>query len=106
MTMSGVPASTRAAFYEVGGRVSVREVELPRLRPGELLVRVNACGLCASEVLPWYADGKAPFWLGHEPVAEIVATGEGAAPVNGEKAFATGERVFVHHHAPCMTCRR
>jgi L-iditol 2-dehydrogenase len=106
MTTNNVPGTTRAAFYEAGGRVSVREVELPQLRTGELLVRVNACGLCASEVLPWYADSKAPFWLGHEPVAEILATGEGAAPANGGKPFTAGERVFVHHHAPCMICRR
>ncbi|MBV8282739.1 MAG: zinc-binding dehydrogenase, partial [Candidatus Eremiobacteraeota bacterium] len=63
--------------------------------------------------LQWYADRKAPFVLGHEPVAVIEACGTGAAPMlngvagaNGMLPFAPGERVFVHHHAPCMQCRR
>ncbi|MDQ6766977.1 MAG: zinc-binding dehydrogenase [Candidatus Eremiobacteraeota bacterium] len=103
--MNAIPKTTRAAVYENGGRVVVRDVALQPPARGELLVRVSACGLCASEALAWYADSKAPFVLGHEPVAEIVACGEGASPAEGAP-FVAGERVFVHHHAPCMTCRR
>jgi L-iditol 2-dehydrogenase len=91
--------------YENGGRVIVRDVTLAPPARGELLVRVSACGLCGSEALAWYADGKAPFVLGHEPVAVIVACGDDAMPADGAP-FVAGERVFVHHHAPCMTCRR
>jgi L-iditol 2-dehydrogenase len=100
-----LPTTTRAAVYESGGKVTVRDVPLPAPEHGELLVRVSACGLCASEVLAWYADAKAPFVLGHEPVAVVVACGDDAKPDNGD-AFRAGERVFVHHHAPCMTCRQ
>jgi L-iditol 2-dehydrogenase len=50
--------------------------------------------------MPWYIEKKAPLVLGHEPAGEIVAVGEGVA------AFAPGDRVFMHHHAPCMTCQR
>lgn len=96
---------TRAAVYEPGGQVSVREMPVPEPGPGELLVRVHACGLCASEVLAWYADSKAPFVLGHEPVTVVVAVGDGARPSQGAP-FEAGERLFVHHHAPCMACRR
>jgi len=101
-----MPSSTRAAVYEGGGRIAVRDLPIAPPDRGELLVRVNACGLCASEALVWYADGKAPFVLGHEPVAEIVACGTGAMPARDGAPFSVGERVFVHHHAPCMTCRR
>jgi len=100
-----LPTTTRAAVYESGGKVTVRDVPLAAPGRGELLVRVSACGLCASEALAWYADAKAPFVLGHEPVAIIVACGDDAKPKNGD-AFRAGERVFVHHHAPCMTCRQ
>lgn len=96
---------TRAAVYEAGGSVSVRDFTLPQIAPGELLVRVRACGLCASEVMAWYADSKAPFVLGHEPVTVVVAAGDDARPSHGAP-FAVGERLFVHHHAPCMSCRR
>jgi len=109
-----LPTSTRAAVYERGGGIAVRDVDLSPLTAGELLVRVTACGICPGEVMGWYNDRKAPFVLGHEPVAVIEACGEGAAPStngstnhgNGVVPFAAGERVFVHHHAPCMTCRR
>ncbi len=107
MTTDGaLPTSTRAAVYESGGRISVRELPIAAPARGELLVQVSACGLCASEALAWYADGKAPFVLGHEPVAVIVACGQGAMPAKDGQPFVVGERVFVHHHAPCMTCRR
>jgi L-iditol 2-dehydrogenase len=101
-----IPATTKAAVYEGNGTVVVREMPLPKLAKGELLVRIRACGLCASEILRWYADAKAPFGLGHEPVGEIAACGDGAAPAGAGPPFREGERVFIHHHAPCMTCRR
>ncbi len=69
----------------------------PVAGPGELVVRVRACGLCGSDLMAWYQDPRAPVVLGHEPAGEVVDAGPGA-PV------AVGERVFVHHHVPCMTC--
>jgi L-iditol 2-dehydrogenase len=50
--------------------------------------------------MEWYMARKAPLALGHEPVGEIIYAG---AEVRG---FASGERVFVHHHAPCLRCAR
>ncbi|HME81009.1 MAG TPA: zinc-binding dehydrogenase [Candidatus Eremiobacteraceae bacterium] len=109
-----LPTSTKAAVYERGGGIALRDVDLAPPAKGELLVRVTACGICPGEVMGWYNDRKAPFVLGHEPVAVIEACGAGAAPhtngtaskKNGAQPFKPGERVFVHHHAPCMTCRR
>lgn len=101
---AALPKTTRAAEYLGNGEVRLREVPLPPPARGEITVRIKACGICASEVLRWYADGKAPFVLGHEPVGEVVALGElSSAQV---APFKLGERVFVHHHAPCMHCRR
>ncbi len=94
-----LPATTLAAQYRGSGEVDLVEAALPPPGAGEITVRVTACGICASEVLRWYADAKAPFMLGHEPVGEVVAVGADAA-------FAVGERVFVHHHTPCMRCAR
>ncbi|MBC5823224.1 MAG: alcohol dehydrogenase catalytic domain-containing protein [Candidatus Eremiobacteraeota bacterium] len=90
---------TRAAFYEAGGRIVIKDLDLPPLKQGELLVRITACGMCASDALGWYAERKAPFVPGHEPVGVVEACG-------GDKTgFAPGDRVFVHHHAACMNCR-
>jgi L-iditol 2-dehydrogenase len=88
----------RAAMYLGGGRCELTELPVPQPGPGELLVRVSACGLCGSDLMTWYQDPRAPLVLGHEPVGLVVAAGEGA-PV------AVGARVFVHHHVPCMVCR-
>ncbi len=73
-------------------------LELPPLQAGEVLIRLRACGLCTGEVMDWYTLRKAPLVPGHELVGEIVALGEGVAN------FQPGERVVVHHHAPCLQC--
>lgn len=88
----------RAAIYHAGGRLTLADLPRPVPGPGELLVRVTACGLCGSDLTTWYQDPRAPMVLGHEPVGVVVAAGEGApGPV--------GRRVVVHHHVPCMVCR-
>ncbi len=97
---------TRAAVYDRDGSISVRSLPLSAPGPGELGVRITACGICPGEVLGWYVARKAPFVLGHEPVGVIEQCGEGAAPsVDDGPPFKIGERVFIHHHAPCMQCR-
>lgn len=80
--------------------VRIEEAPVPEIGPGEALVRARACGICSGDVVAWYIRKKAPLVFGHEPVGEVVAVGEGVDTV------APGDRVFVHHHAPCFRCRR
>jgi L-iditol 2-dehydrogenase len=91
--------TTTAAVYERDGAISVRDVTIDPLDDDELLVRITACGICPGEAMDWYMARKAPIVLGHEPVGIVEECGRGAGP------FGPGERVFVHHHAPCMQCR-
>lgn len=70
----------------------------PEIGPDEMLVRARACGICSGDIMPWYIRRKAPLVLGHEPVGVVEAVG---AAVDD---FRPGERVFVHHHAPCFQC--
>ncbi len=101
-----MPTTTRAAVYDRDGTIEIRELALASPAEGELIVRITACGICPGEVLAWYVARKAPFVLGHEPVGVIERCGSGAAPgYDGATPFEVGERVFIHHHAPCMTCR-
>ena len=79
--------------------VRIEEEPMPRPGPGEALVRTRACGICSGDVVPWYIRKKAPLVFGHEPVGEIVELGTGVTHL------VPGTRVFVHHHAPCLTCR-
>jgi L-iditol 2-dehydrogenase len=98
--MSKILTTTAAAVYDRDGSISVRELPIAPPGKGELLVRITACGICPGESMSWYVARKAPFVLGHEPVGVVEECGSDAGP------FGVGERVFVHHHAPCMTCRR
>lgn len=107
-----VPERMRAARLYAWGDVRIEEVPVPRPGPGEILVRVAASGVCGSDALIWYVEGKAadsPVVLGHEPVGTVVAVGAGEPPESPRPPARTmptvGDRVFVHHHAPCMACQ-
>ncbi len=87
-----------AVEYHSNEDVRIVELPVPQIGPGELLVQLQACGICASDVMEWYMRPRAPLYPGHEPVGVIAAVGEGV------QQFAIGHRVFVHHHVPCMVC--
>jgi L-iditol 2-dehydrogenase len=78
--------------------IRLEQSERPRPDPDEILVRTRACGICSGDIMPWYLKRKAPIVLGHEPVGIVEEVG--SAIVN----FQPGDRVFVHHHAPCFSC--
>lgn len=78
--------------------VRLEEVPLPQIGPGELLVRVEASGICGSDVMEWYRRDKAPLVLGHEIGGRIVAVGDGV------RRYKEGERVSAAHHVPCNKC--
>lgn len=92
----------KVARYYGPDDVRLEEMPRPEIGPGELLVRVAACGICGSDTMDWYLGMKMrrgePLVLGHEPAGEVVGAGAGAR-------FGEGARVFVHHHVPCGQCR-
>jgi L-iditol 2-dehydrogenase len=82
--------------------IRIEDMPVPELGPRDALMRTRACGICSGDVMPWYIEKKAPLVLGHEPAGEIVKLGK---ELSDEPAvFNIGDRVFVHHHAPCMSC--
>jgi len=90
----------RVARSKTTRDVVVEEREDPSPGPGEVVCRVLACGVCGSDVSDGYVTRKLPVVLGHEVVGEVLRTGTGVEGV------AVGDRVIVHHHAPCGDCRR
>jgi L-iditol 2-dehydrogenase len=78
--------------------IKIEDIPVPEPGPCEALIKVKASGICSGDVMPWYIEKKAPLVLGHEPAGEIVKLGKNV------KFFKPGDRVFVHHHAPCMKC--
>ncbi|MCC6763713.1 MAG: alcohol dehydrogenase catalytic domain-containing protein [Deltaproteobacteria bacterium] len=94
-----IPRTMRAARLDRDLSVDVTEMDVPPLGSGEILVRTRACGICTGDIMGWYMQRKAPLVFGHEPAGEVAAVAPDVVD------FRPGERVFVHHHAPCMTCR-
>lgn len=88
----------RAVLTRSVTEIEVVEVPTPVIGPGEILVAMKAVGLCGSDLTPWYVARKAPAVLGHETAGVVREVGEGVTTVRA------GDRVFVHHHAPCLTC--
>jgi L-iditol 2-dehydrogenase len=86
-----------AVLYDVDD-VRIEERPVPALGDGEVLVRTMASGICSGDVMAWYIRRKAPLVLGHEPAGVVADT-------RGNAKFSIGDRVFVHHHAPCFACR-
>ena len=89
----------RVAMYYNNRDVRLEELPVPKIGPGELLLRTRASGVCGSDLMEWYRVKKAPLVLGHEITAEVVKLGAGV------DAFKVGDRVFSTHHVPCGKCR-
>lgn len=89
----------RVAMYYSNRDVRLEEMPAPRIGPGEVLMRVEASGICGTDLLEWYRRQKAPLVLGHEVAGVIVAVGEG---VTDHKV---GDRICAAHHVPCNACR-
>jgi L-iditol 2-dehydrogenase len=78
----------------------VEEAPEPACGAGDVVCRVLACATCGSDVQDFYVARKLPAVLGHEPAGEVVEAGAEVRRV------LPGDRVAIHHHAPCGECRR
>ena len=96
--MSTLIKMMKAAVYYRNNDVRLEECPIPEIGSKEILVKTEACGLCGGETMEWYLAPRAPKILGHEPGGVIIQAGKGV------KKFKVGDRVFVHHHVPCMSC--
>jgi L-iditol 2-dehydrogenase len=88
----------RVAMYYNNSDIRIEEMPVPRIGAGEVLMRVEASGICGSDVLEWYRIKKAPLVLGHEVSGQVVEVGPGV------KKFKAGDRIVAAHHVPCNTC--
>jgi L-iditol 2-dehydrogenase len=89
----------RVAVYYNNKDVRIEEMPRPEIGQDEVLVRIEASGICGSDVMEWYRIKKAPRVLGHEIAGVITEAGRDVT------RFKEGDRVFVSHHVPCMTCK-
>jgi len=94
-----------AVVVHAGSRFAYEAVERPVAGPGELVLRIEAAGICAadrkiySKDHPWQLPD--PYFPGHEYVGRVVEMGEGAAERTG---LALGERAIAEIVVPCRQC--
>lgn len=91
------PGRMLAARYYNNNDIRIEELPVPKIAPGEILVKVRASGICGTDVMEWYRAKKPPRILGHEIAGEIVQS-------RSDK-YREGERIFVSHHVPCNNCK-
>jgi L-iditol 2-dehydrogenase len=87
----------KIAVYHNNTDIRIRDVSIPKIQEGEILVKVMASGICGTDVMEWYRKKKAPCVLGHEIAGEVVES--------KSERFKVGDRVFVCHHVPCDDCK-
>jgi alcohol dehydrogenase, propanol-preferring len=92
-----------AVVREFGKPLAIEEVEVPRPRAGQVLVRIRACGVCHTDLHAaegdWPIKPNPPFIPGHEGVGQVAAVGSGVRHVK------EGDRVGVPWlHTACGHC--
>jgi L-iditol 2-dehydrogenase len=94
-----IPRTMRAVVYRGANDLRLETVPVPRIGPGELLVRVAVCGVCPTDIKKiHYGTLPPPRIFGHETAGTIVRVGARV------RRFKVGERVALHHHVPCLEC--
>ena len=88
----------RVAMYYSNQDVRLEEMPVPKIGPGEVLMKVEASGICGTDLLEWYRRHKAPLVLGHEVAGVITAVGRRV------QYHTVGERICAAHHVPCNNC--
>jgi threonine dehydrogenase-like Zn-dependent dehydrogenase len=99
-----VARTARAIVQEGPRRLVLRELPLPAIDADSALLRVEACGICGSDVEQYTGTLPVPFPLipGHEPLGVIAEIGDRAAKRWGVDR---GDRVAVEALIPCGHCR-
>lgn len=88
-----------AAVYRGANDLRVEDIPVPEIGPGEILVHVEVCGVCGTDIKK-IEKGllDPPRVFGHEIAGSVARAGAGVTSLR------EGDRVVVHHHIPCRTC--
>ena len=88
-----------AAVYTGQGQIRIQPISIPQLGPGEILVRVEACGICHTDLKKVEHNLLPPPRIyGHESAGVVAAVGVGVTK------YKPGDRVIAFHHIPCRNC--
>ncbi len=94
-----VPSQQQAAVYRAPNDVRIETVPVPHVGPGEVLLRIDTCGICGTDLKKIHTGSHAaPRIFGHEMAGTVAAVGEGVT------AWQVGDRAMAFHHIPCGHC--
>jgi L-iditol 2-dehydrogenase len=94
-----VPAEMRAVVYRGANRMILERIPVPEILEGELLVRIQACGVCGTDLKKIELGlVDPPRIFGHEMAGTVVRAGRNVS------RFVPGDRVAMYHHVPCRRC--
>lgn len=89
----------RAAVYRGKQNVVIETIPVPQPGPGELLIAVQSCGVCHTDLKKIeYGLLEPPRVFGHETAGIVAAVGAGVT------RFSPGDHVIAFHHIPCGKC--
>src|SRR3954452_7476819 len=94
----------RAAVWEEPGRLAIAERPDPEPGPGEIVVRVAACGMCGTDLhiaAGEFPPTPYPIVPGHEFSGEVVAVGPDAGGWHAGDRVAADPSLFCGRCAPC-----
>ncbi|MDA8401801.1 MAG: alcohol dehydrogenase catalytic domain-containing protein [Deltaproteobacteria bacterium] len=89
----------KCALYYGNKDIRLIEKDIPKISGEEVLMKVEASGICGSDVIEWYRRDKVPLVLGHEVSGVIIETGKNV------KQYKAGDRICAAHHVPCNICK-
>jgi len=90
--------SMKAAVVKSNSNIEIKNIEKQSVGPGDILVKMRACGICGSDVEKVFGKyGQPSMRLGHEPAGTIMEVGSEISN------FSVGDRVFTHHHVACYS---
>src|ERR1700684_2948706 len=91
-----VPRTMRAIVYRGKDDVRLETVPVPEIGPGEVLLRIHACGICGTDLKKIHSGShSAPRIFGHEMAGTVAAAGAGVAE------FKAGDRALAFPHMSC-----
>ncbi len=89
----------KAAVYRGPGDVRLETLPVPEIGEDEVLIRIEACGICGTDLKKIYSDICSPPQIfGHEMAGRVARVGRGVS------RWQVGDRVMTFHHIPCENC--
>ncbi|MBO5215499.1 MAG: zinc-binding dehydrogenase [Clostridia bacterium] len=108
-TSTAIPKTAKVAMLTAEKRIEVKEFPIPALQDDDILVKVEGCGVCGTDVHEWKGDpfGIMPVTLGHEGTGEIIALGKNIKTDTAGKPIKVGDKIVtsVISCGECHICR-